>query len=193
MVGYSHTIENTLRNLSKETKIDSFVETGTFQGKTIEIASKIFSNNCTIELNNDLYLKAEIKFRNKNIKCFLGHSPVILKRLIKNFKVNSIFFLDAHWAGELSSRYNEDTPLLEELEIIFSRVGKFEDVIIIDDVSFMNKKGKYIFTKEMKSQYFPNGGKFEWDWTNVDKKAILKKFSGCKKVIEQEDRLIIYT
>jgi hypothetical protein len=109
--------------------------------------------------------------------------------LVNKLKGDVIFFLDAHWAGDLTSRKNSDCPLLEELNIISKRSETFNDLIIVDDFSFFEKKGEFLYTNQ-KSEYFPEGGLFEWDWTNISLKKALALFPK-KQFAIKDDRLFI--
>lgn len=190
MVSFSHTIEQTLKDISEKYNLSVFVETGTFKGTTTLIASKIFKSVYTIELSEELYEAAKEKFKDiKNIKCLHGDSPLVLASLINELDENAVFFLDAHWAGELTKRKEVDSPLLEELSVLAERNETHKDVIIIDDVSFFGKKDEFLFTNE-KSAYFPEGGIFKWDWSNIDKKKVLELFPR-KEILEKDDRLFI--
>ncbi len=193
MVGFSHTIKSELEHFSKKHDIKTLVETGTFEGATTEIASSIFDEVFSIELDNKLYQEALIKFKDKkNIFCIEGESPEMLRRLLSSDKFKSknvIFYLDAHWAGEKTSRSSSDTPLLSEIRVIADIRRDFSDLIIIDDISFCDKVTKYNFAPG--SQYFPNGGLFECDWIGVSKEKILQLLNK-KNVIERNDRLILF-
>ncbi|TAK57735.1 hypothetical protein EPO17_01260 [Patescibacteria group bacterium] len=170
----------------------TFVETGTFTGKTTEIASRIFKSVYTIELGKDLFQKVRKKFEGtKNITCLEGESSHVLAKLIPKITEDAIFFLDAHWAGELSVKGNLDSPLMEELTILSKRNVTNQDLIIIDDVGFFNKKSSIFYPNpKADSLYFPNGGLFEWDWKHIDKQKVLDLFPG-KKSVEMDDRLFI--
>lgn len=186
MSGYAHTIAATLKDLSEKFEIETFIETGTFNGCTTDIASQIFKRVYTIEISTELYRKAKEKFAHiEEVHVLLGNSPDILKGLVNEVKEDAIFFLDAHWAGDLSSRGETDTPLLEELEIISQRKNK--DIIIVDDVSFFDKKSEHIFNPG--SQYFPNGGIFKWDWRHIQRDSVVKNFKD-REIVEVDDRLI---
>lgn len=67
MAGFSHTIKSELEYFSKKYDIKIMIETGTFEGVTTEIASNIFEEVFSIELNNNLYQDALIKFKNKKM------------------------------------------------------------------------------------------------------------------------------
>ncbi len=189
MAGHAHTIQETLQYYADKYSLKTFVETGTFRGSTTEIASKIFEKVITIELSEELYKAAKEKFKDaSSVSCLLGDSSVVLRELIKSIPEDVLFFLDAHWAGNLSTRANSDSPLLDELAVLSKRNSQHRDLIIIDDVSFFNRKGKYVFAPG--SVYFPEGGLFEWDWRGIDTNTVLAMFP-AKVSLEKDDRLFI--
>tara|TARA_B100001167_G_scaffold190895_1_gene158978 strand:+ start:1311 stop:1889 length:579 start_codon:yes stop_codon:yes gene_type:complete len=192
MAGYSNTISETLNELKKKNDIYYFVETGTFQGDTTKLAQNIFNKVYTIELNNKLYNKARKNLASDSTLVLHGDSASVLNNILNDLDKNSLFFLDAHWAGDLSSKGETDTPLWKELNVIKQRDGKYNDVIVIDDISWLGKKDKIIFKSEWKSKYYPNGGTFEYDWSDI-KKSDVKNLFHNKKIIEVDDRMIIYT
>lgn len=189
MAGHSHTLEETLRYYAKEYSLTTFVETGTFKGTTTEIASKIFDKVYTIELSEGLYAAAKEKFKDTHsVTCLLGDSSEILPELIKSIAEDTLFFLDAHWAGNLSARAGSDSPLLREAKILSERNAANRDLIVIDDVSFFDQKGQREFLPG--SAYFPEGGLFEWDWRGISREFVLSFFPH-KESLEKDDRLFI--
>jgi hypothetical protein len=189
MAGNAHNIEQTLRNYSKDYNLDTFVETGTFNGVTTEIASKIFKHVYSIELSEKLYCAAQEKFKSyTNVTCMQGDSPDVLVGLIENISEDALFFLDAHWAGDLSVRGTSDSPLLRELSILAKRNYTNNDLIIVDDVSFFNQKGQKQFG--VGSSYFPQGGVFEWDWSDINISSVVSFFPE-KTFEEKDDRLFV--
>jgi hypothetical protein len=113
---------------------DIFVETGTFQGETINVIKHYFKQIYSIELSPHYYEKAASKFANdSNVTLMNMDSPSALNRIIPNIQNRPvIFWLDAHWcvadatAGELSQ-----CPLLAELKAI--NTLNPQSMIIIDD------------------------------------------------------------
>ncbi len=156
-------IKKLVSNYNEKFKI--IVETGTLFGNTTLLLTNFFDEVYTIELQEDLYKIADIKFKNnKKIKCFQGDSPDILNKLSFEIKDNLIFFLDAHWSGDnnnvdwknslwkgygINTAYRNNNhllstnqnPLEEELNIIMNNY-KQELIIYIDDIDkFDNKTG----------------------------------------------------
>lgn len=192
MAGFAQTISNLLAEIKKKNNAYYFVETGTFHGDTTKKAATIFEHVFTIDIDMGLSLKAKLANSFKNCDFLCGNSPEILEELIPRLDKNTVFFLDAHWAGDLSSRASTDTPLKEELLIILKRNNLYQDIIVIDDIGWIGKRGEIGFKPEWNSKYFPNGGVFAYDWSHITKDDILNMFKG-KKYEEKDDRMIIYT
>ena len=111
-----------------------FVETGTFEGESIDQIGDLFDILYTTELSSEYYLKATHRFQNNpSVKIYNDSSDQFLQNLSALLKDKSVlYWLDAHWcvatntAGEQSQ-----CPLLEELKAIASLNA--ESLILIDD------------------------------------------------------------
>jgi len=111
-----------------------FVETGTFEGETLNNMLNHFDSLYSIELSPYYASKAKERFSKEDKVTILeGDSSVMLKPLCEKLNEPVFFWLDGHWSGGLTSKGNKDCPLLEELKII-NNVFKNECVIAIDDV-----------------------------------------------------------
>jgi hypothetical protein len=107
----------------------AIVETGTFLGATTELISETGLPVFTIELLPRNYGFALARFwRRQNVKLLRGDSRTALLRLFDEALhplsgLTVFFYLDAHW--------NDDLPLAEEIDIIFSRCPLA--IVMIDD------------------------------------------------------------
>src|SRR4030067_914056 len=120
--------------------INTFVETGTLYGDSVEYFKDDFDILHSIEIDEELFIKASNRFKDfAKIKLYLGVSISVLSHLVPTL-ARSFFWLDAHFpsADCHKKKYNEEQdeklriPLKYELEIIRNHV--FNDVIIIDDL-----------------------------------------------------------
>lgn len=113
-------------------KLENFVETGTYKGKTAAWAADHFSQVITIELLEEFYQQVANTYQDRtNIKFFHGHSVNALQQIVPELTGSSLFWLDAHWsAGNTGGRENE-CPLLDEIAII--NHSRYEHFIFIDD------------------------------------------------------------
>ena len=112
-----------------------FVESGTFMGETTLLASTIFTNVYSIELDLTLYNNAISLFVDKNnVSILFGDTIKVLPNILsKEFK-NSIFWLDGHNSGPGTAVGEIDFPALQECEIIDQYFKGEEGLILIDDV-----------------------------------------------------------
>jgi hypothetical protein len=119
------------------TRPHAIVETGTFLGATTELMSQSGLPVFTIEFHPRNYGFARARFwRRRNVKLILGDSRTGLRRLFDGAlhplsRLTVFFYLDAHW--------NDDLPLAEEIDIVFSRCPLA--VVMIDDFEVPSDAG----------------------------------------------------
>jgi len=121
-------------------KCSHATETGTFLGSTSYLFSGVFDIVNTIEADETLYGSSQFWLSNAttNVKIHHGNSGEILESLI-DYSLPTLFFLDAHHStGPTSNQFGE-TPLINELKIIFRKKNDF--VVVIDDIRFVGTQG----------------------------------------------------
>lgn len=172
--------------LGKAINFETFVETGTHQGDTLEEARNIFKRCYSIEMSSKYYDGCVRKFKNdKNVKLFHGSSIDVLPNIFFNFyNEPAIFFLDAHYsASEYCVKHEGyDPPILFEIEAILKERnsnGFFNDIIIVDDLCDFGKKREHA------------------DWTSISISQIeklIKSFNVDFEIypIYDDSQLIIY-
>jgi len=121
-----------------------FVETGTLFGDAIEHVRKYnFQKIISFEIIEELADKAKDRFADdKRVEIILGDSSKVLPDNLKSLNGNAIFWLDAHFPGadiginSYTDNMETDTnlPLEKEIRSIAERIGKYRDVLIIDDL-----------------------------------------------------------
>lgn len=114
-------------------------ETGTFHGSTTEFMTTLTKSPIfTVEGQERTFGYCCARFwNNKQVNLFYGDSRKFLKQQLYSQSLEDVpifLYLDAHW--------NEDLPLLEEIEIILD--ARVNAVIMIDDFQVVNDSG-YIF------------------------------------------------
>jgi hypothetical protein len=120
-----------------KTRPHAIVETGTFLGVTTELMSQTGLPVFTIELHPRNYGFARARFwRKRNVKLLRGDSRTGLltcfDRALHSLSGSTVFFyLDAHW--------NDDLPLAEEIDIVFSRCPSA--IVMIDDFEVPSDTG----------------------------------------------------
>lgn len=135
-------------NLEKyitEYNIDTFIETGTYLGDSLDYASKFnFESLYSIELLDEFYNKCCDRF-NKNSKIFLikNNSVDGLMSIVSKIEnKNCLFWLDAHLPDFYDKKYGDNyieneklfVPLEQELLILKQNKNLNNDVLIIDDL-----------------------------------------------------------
>jgi hypothetical protein len=120
---------------------DTFVETGTFQGETLNIiAQSNVSKIISLELSDVFVNSCRKRFENNpNIFIYKGNSKYDLYDKIKDIDSKITFWLDSHWSGTPDVGCDPVTicPVLEELDQIKQHSIKTH-TIMIDDIRLMN-------------------------------------------------------
>ena len=116
--------------------LETFVETGTFEGASVLAVRPFFKRIFTVELSEDLHGAATEKFRgDAAVEVLPGNSPAALETLRPRLEKESVlYWLDAHWCGPAvtaTAGEKSQCPLLLELDAI--RVLNENSVILIDD------------------------------------------------------------
>ena len=115
--------------------IDTFVETGTCAGDTVNAVRRCFKQIVSIELSPVFYLRAAARFANYgHIRILQGDSGALLPEVLAEIRRPVVFWLDAHeTGGEDTARGDKASPIMEEMDAIFAHPIR-DHVILIDDV-----------------------------------------------------------
>ena len=113
--------------------LETFVETGTFQGNTTAILANMFGCVHTVERSEELFVAARQKLAGQpNVELHHGSSPTVLTKLSPSLTGKSVgYWLDAHWCGSNTAGHDDECPLLAEIASI-GRVNS-RSVVLIDD------------------------------------------------------------
>lgn len=129
--------------LAKENKIRVFIETGTYIGKMLEAVNKYFDILYSIEIDKKLYDFCKKKFSdNKKINLLYGNSANTISKVLSKVKSPSLFWLDAHFSGGITSRGKNKTPIEMELKTILKN-WNLGNIILMDDARKFNGKNDY--------------------------------------------------
>lgn len=110
-----------------------FVETGTEFGTMINLIGEKFEKIYSIELDKDLFEKAQENYKDtKKIHLLNGDSAVQIQLVLQELHEPAIFWLDAHGPGNMTIENPSHCPVEKELKAIFGHTIK-KHVIIIDD------------------------------------------------------------
>jgi hypothetical protein len=137
---------------------ETFVETGTFLGETVDYLKNDFKHLVSIELNDVLASRAKQRFHNNsNVQIMQGDSAVQLSSILSKIESPIVFWLDGHYSssfnigGEciVTGRGAKDTPVMEELTQIKNHLRK-RSIILIDDARLFNGTNDYPTLKQLK-------------------------------------------
>ena len=177
--------------LNKE-KYKIFIETGTYRGDTIEYLKHDYDKLISIEITKKWYNYCVDKFKNdKHITLYHGDAIDILPNILKNINEPAIIFLDSHYSGGTTGKTNKnttDTALLEELKILQFR--NYDDIIIIDDTSFLGSKGgddKNTNIYDDSIMWHP----FKWDWEGITHNKIQQYFKYNYNILTNSENYTI--
>lgn len=126
-------------------KLDTFIETGTFQGDSLRHALKYkFNKLISVELSNTHFVNAMNTFKSETrVQLIHGNSTDVIKRIDYSGFGNILFWLDAHLPQRTDDSLDVqdlDTifPLKVELEHLLKVRGN-RDVFLIDDLRLYEK------------------------------------------------------
>lgn len=139
-----------LKHYAVENKISVLVETGTAYGETILFLKDCFKTIYSIELSQHLFESTREKLAEfKHIHLLQGDSSEVLPSVLKLLKRPAVFWLDAHYCSGNSARGPKETPVLEELDVIFQSKRR-PHVILIDDIGCFGSHTGYPNQLELK-------------------------------------------
>lgn len=133
-----------IKEIIEKCNIDYFVETGTLLGDAVEhVRGNNLKKVISFEIMEELVDKATKRFEEDDkVDIVLGDSSKVLPDTLSKLDGNTIFWLDAHFPGaDIGiNNYVDDIetdtnlPLEKEIRAIAKRIGKYKDVLIIDDL-----------------------------------------------------------
>lgn len=133
----------------KKFSIDTFIETGTYLGDTLDYIARSGASCISIELSKSLYERAIKRFDGrKNIRLVQGDSGQRLPELLDDINTPVLFWLDGHYSAGLTSSTEMHTPINAELKAILSHYIK-QHVILIDDAHCFNGTDDYPHLDEL--------------------------------------------
>lgn len=139
----------TVKHYHRKYNLKNFVETGTFKGYMVNAVKNDFDNIHSIELDDQLYVKAKEKFSSlKHIKIWHGDSSVVLSEVLKILNTPTLFWLDGHFCldnGKGTGKGELETPIRKELALLkeHSEKHNIQHVILIDDARLFTGEDDY--------------------------------------------------
>ncbi len=111
----------------------TFIETGTYEGRTLNALKYHFEQLYSIELSEQLFARARKKFkRYSHMTLLQGDSSRVLAELLPQINTPCLFWLDAHYSYGNTAKGDVSSPVLAELTHIFNHPIQ-NHVILIDD------------------------------------------------------------
>lgn len=133
-----------LKEIKEEFNLAYYIETGTGTGFCLDIAlQNDFEKYYSIEIFDQIYQKAEIKYKNiDNLILINDSSENGLNKILNEINKPSLFFLDAHFPGADFGFTSYDStkekelriPLEDEIKILKKYSIINQSYIIIDDL-----------------------------------------------------------
>jgi hypothetical protein len=140
-----------IRSYAQRFGITTFIESGTFHGDMVEAMRKQFDRLYSIELSDELYARAKLRFSGKrNVEIIRGDSGVELGKLVERIDGPILFWLDGHYSAGETARGPKDTPIFAELSHIY-RTGWKDHVVIIDDARCFGREPDYPSIDELRA------------------------------------------
>jgi hypothetical protein len=136
--------QKTVLSFRKKFRLSVFIETGTYLGEMVEAARHSFERVYSIELSNALHRRAVSKFEaDPHVFLVQGDSGERLKEVLDQLDRPALFWLDGHYSGGNTAMGKTETPIVEELRLIFLHPRVREHVILIDDARLFIGQGDY--------------------------------------------------
>lgn len=141
-----------IKSLGLKYNIHIIVETGTYLGQSTQSFAKEFHKVYSIELDLQLYKYSKNKLRKrKNITLLCGNSKEMLPRILSDLTGPSVFFLDGHASGGVTSSGEEPSPIKYELQLLENFYFIKDSIIICDDARGFDGRNSYPHINELEN------------------------------------------
>lgn len=118
------------------------VETGTLLGDMVEAMKHRFERIYSIEISPELARRAQQRFANdRHVTIIENDSAIALRDLVPQLEEPALFWLDGHYSGGDTGKGAKETPIMEELETIFS--SAIPHVVLVDDARCFGTEKDY--------------------------------------------------
>jgi hypothetical protein len=154
-------------------RYQTFVETGSYRGFTLDFMKSRFRSIHSIELSDKWFRFCKDKFKHHpHMHFYHGNSTELLPKVLDAITEPAIVFLDAHYSGGSTVKADDkcDSPLLTELAYLRSR--RAHDIIIVDDTGFFDAKGgEEPLSSVDNDVVWPA---FAYDWSGITREKVLQ-------------------
>ncbi|MDW8247123.1 MAG: hypothetical protein RMJ84_11160 [Sandaracinaceae bacterium] len=149
--------QGVVRQAIRRVRAHTLIETGTHIGNMVAAMCKEVKRVISIEIHPGLHQIAKNRFRHTpNVTLLLGDSAQLLPEAIRMAGESPIvFWLDGHYSGPSTGRGTGDTPIWEELNIIFKmrNAERHRDAVLIDDVNCFLGDPSYPSLEQVKERF----------------------------------------
>lgn len=144
-----------LANVARLTGVRTFVETGTYLGKTTALLAETCERVITIEVDDALHARAAELFGDRpSIEVLHGDSGVLLPSVLERLHEPALFWLDGHYSLGITSMGASIAPIELELCAVLAHTVQ-EHVIVIDDARLFRGRGGYPQLKRIAQMVAP--------------------------------------
>lgn len=134
--------QKVIDEFAKKYNLKMLIETGTFLGDMVYSQRNSFSKLVSIELDEVFYKDAKQKLKHvNNIEILKGDSGIVLKEITPVLKEPCLFWLDGHYSAGFTAKGDLETPIISELNTIFSL--KENHIVLIDDARCFTGENDY--------------------------------------------------
>jgi hypothetical protein len=139
-----------VRDYGKRFRLRTRVETGTHIGHMVAAMHGYFDQIYSVELGRHLYERANARLADKpNVHLYCGDSASTLPDMIAALPAPALFWLDAHYSGDVTARGDIDTPIVAELQRILGH-DRARHVVLIDDARSFGGTDGYPTPQELR-------------------------------------------
>ena len=131
-------------------RTQTLIETGTYLGDMVYAMKDRFQRIVSIELSDAFYRQANRRFAPYlNVEIRHGDSAEALATILSTVSSRCLFWLDGHYSAGLTARGKTNTPVLQEVQLIFGHTIK-DHVILIDDGRCFDGTNDYPTLEELR-------------------------------------------
>ena len=132
-----------LARLASRQRVTTFIETGTYNARTVQALRDHFQQVYTIELDPLWAQQARDLFAGcPRVHVCQGDSGRLLPTILAKVTERCLFWLDAHYSGPGTAQGEIDSPIVHELAAIRGH-GRNDHIIVIDDARLFNGTNGY--------------------------------------------------
>lgn len=122
-----------IRSYLEHGSISKFVETGTYNGETIDAVIDLVDEVWSIELDERLADRAVKKYSQvPKVSILQGDSAELMETVLNKLRARAVFWLDGHYSGPGTAKADKNTPIVKELTSILNHSVN-NHIILIDD------------------------------------------------------------